>query len=115
MHLVDMAPFDEAVNPANQVRAIEKELAKYDEELLKKPRWLVLNKGDLLDDETRQQRAEEIINDLNWQGPWFVASAIGREGTWPIMLKIQQFFDDEKHARLEAEADAAARAEMSRG
>ncbi len=113
LHLVDMAPFEEAMSPAEQVRAIENELRKYDPGMLEKPRWLVLNKGDLLSDEERQQRAEEIVKALDWQEPWFIASAISREGTWPIMLKIQQFFDDQKHAAQEAAEDAAARAGMA--
>ena len=46
--------------------------------------------------------------------PWFMVSALGREGTWPIVLRIQQFFDDKKAAELEAANEAAARAEMSR-
>jgi GTP-binding protein len=112
LHLVDMAPFDEAIDPADQVRAIEHELRKYDPAMLEKPRWLVLNKGDLLDDEERAARAAEIIAKLGWQEPWFVVSAIGREGTWPIMLKIQQFFDDQKHAALEAAEDVSERARM---
>ena len=112
LHLVDMAPFDESIDPAEQVRAIENELRKYDPGMLEKPRWLVLNKGDLLDDETRNERAQAIIAALNWKGPWFTVSAIGREGTWPIMLKIQQFFDDQKHAALEAAEDLAERAKM---
>jgi GTP-binding protein len=41
-----------------------------------------------------------------------VVSAIGREGTWPIMLRIQQFFDDQKHDAQEAAEDAAERARM---
>jgi GTP-binding protein len=112
LHLVDMAPFDESIDPAEQVRAIENELRKYDPGMLEKPRWLVLNKGDLLDDEQRAQRAAEIIGKLEWKEPWFVVSAIGREGTWPIMLKIQQFFDDQKHAALEAAEDVSERARM---
>jgi GTP-binding protein len=114
LHLVDMAPFDEAIDPAEQVRAIENELRKYDPGMLEKPRWLVLNKGDLLSDEERAERAAEIVKALDWKEPWFVVSAIGREGTWPIMLKIQQFFDDQKHAAAEAAEDVAARAEMQR-
>ena len=51
LHLVDMAPFDEAIDPVYQVRAIENELRTYDPGMLEKPRWLVLNKGDLLSDE----------------------------------------------------------------
>ena len=112
LHLVDMAPFDESIDPAEQVRAIENELRKYDPDMLEKPRWLVLNKGDLLDDETRAERAKAIIAALDWKEPWFTVSALGREGTWPIMLKIQQFFDDQKHAALEAAEDLAERAKM---
>lgn len=112
LHLVDMAPFDESIDPAEQVRAIENELRKYDPGMLEKPRWLVLNKGDLLDDDTRAERAKAIIAALDWKEPWFTVSAIGREGTWPIMLKIQQFFDDQKHAAHEAAEDLAERAKM---
>ncbi len=112
LHLVDMAPFDESIDPAKQVRAIENELRKYDPDMLEKPRWLVLNKGDLLDDETRAERAKAIIAALDWKEPWFTVSAIGREGTWPIMLKIQQFFDDQKHAAIEVAEDLAERAKM---
>jgi len=112
LHLVDMAPFDESIDPVEQVRAIENELRKYDPDMLEKPRWLVLNKGDLLDDETRAERAKAIIAALDWKEPWFTVSALGREGTWPIMLKIQQFFDDQKHAALEAAEDLTERVKM---
>jgi GTP-binding protein len=112
LHLVDMAPFDDGVDPVEQVRAIENELRKYDPGMLDKPRWLVLNKGDLLGDQERTEKAQAIINALDWQQPWFVVSAIGREGTWPIMLRIQQFFDDEKQAALEAAEDIAERTKM---
>ena len=112
LHLVDMAPFDESIDPAGQVRAIENELRKYDPDMLDKPRWLILNKGDLLDDQERAERAQEIIKALDWKEPWFVVSAIGREGTWPIMLKIQQFFDDQKKEALEAAEDVSERAKM---
>jgi GTP-binding protein len=112
LHLVDMAPFDESVDPVEQVRAIENELRKYDPAMLDKPRWLVLNKGDLLDDEERAARAADIVARLDWKEPWFVVSAIGREGTWPIMLRIQQFFDDQKHEAMEAAEDVAERARM---
>ena len=112
LHLVDMAPFDDSIDPAGQVRAIENELRKYDPDMLEKPRWLILNKGDLLDDEERAERAQAIITALDWKEPWFVVSAIGREGTWPIMLRIQQFFDDQKKEALEAAEDVSERAKM---
>jgi GTPase len=112
LHLVDMAPFDGEFDPAEQVRAIENELRQYDPGMLEKPRWLVLNKGDLLSEEERNERAQAIVKALDWKEPWFVTSAIGRDGTWPIMLKIQQFFDDQKQAALEATEDIAERAKM---
>src|ERR671912_334699 len=71
LHLVDMAPFDEAVDPVYQVRAIEDELRRYDPGMLEKPRWLVLNKGDLLDDDERAARAEAIVQALDWKDRWF--------------------------------------------
>ncbi len=112
LHLVDMAPFDGEFDPVEQVRAIENELRQYDPGMLEKPRWLVLNKGDLLSEEERNERAQAIVKALDWKEPWFVTSAIGRDGTWPIMLKIQQFFDDQKQAALEAAEDIAERAKM---
>jgi GTPase len=112
LHLVDMAPFDEAIDPAGQVLAIEDELRRYDPGMLAKPRWLVLNKGDLLDEDERQRRAEAIVAALDWKEPWFVSSAIGREGTWPIMLQVQRFFDETKRAAAEAAEDVSERARM---
>ena len=114
LHLVDLAPFDDGVDPVQQVRAIENELRKHDPAMLEKPRWLVLNKADLLDPAEARERAEAVVRELDWKEPWFLVSAIGREGTWPIVLKIQQFFDDQKAAALEAAEDAAARAAMRR-
>jgi GTP-binding protein len=114
LHLVDMAPFDEGISPAQQVRAIEDELRRYDPGMLEKPRWLVMNKGDLMDEGERQARAQEIVAELGWKEPWFVTSALSREGTWPIMLRVQQFFDDNKRDAAEAAEDAAERARMAR-
>ena len=99
LQVVDMAPQVEDVDPVEQVRAIEAELRKFDPELLKRPRWLVFNKIDLLPAEERQKRAKAIVRKLKWKAPWFAVSAIAREGTWDVCLKIQDFFD-----RLRSEA-----------
>ena len=109
LHLVDIAPMEggvEGVSPAEQVRAIERELAKHDPELLAKPRWLVLNKADLLLEEEQQAAAQAVIDELGWKDRWFLVSAIGREGTWPIMLDVMAFFDRQREEALEA-ANAA--------
>jgi len=106
LHLVDLAPMAEDIDPAAEVRQIEKELKKFDAELLERPRWLVFNKADLLDPEERTKRAKALVRKLKWKGPWFVVSAIAREGTWDVCLKIQDFFD-----RLKAEAGESMRSE----
>ena len=111
LHVVDMAPMElegvETPDPASEVRAIEKELERHDPELLRKPRWLVLNKADLLSPEEARDRANAIVTALGWKDRWFLASAIGREGTWPIMLEVMSFFDRQKREALEAaEGDA---------
>ncbi|HZX78675.1 Obg family GTPase CgtA [Lysobacter sp.] len=106
LHLVDIAPMEggvEGVSPADQVRAIERELEKHDPELLGRPRWLVLNKADLLLEEEQQAAAKAIIDELDWKGRWYLVSAISREGTWPIMLDVMAFFDRQREDALEAE------------
>ena len=110
LHLVDIAPMEggvEGVSPAEQVRAIENELRKYDPAMLEKPRWLVLNKADLMFEDEAQAAAEAIVAELGWTQPWYMTSAIGREGTWPIMLSVQAFFDRMREDELEAAKDAA--------
>ncbi|MGY0798263.1 Obg family GTPase CgtA [Lysobacter sp. A286] len=115
LHLVDVAPMEGGVeiSPAEQVRAIERELEKHDPQLLAKPRWLVFNKSDLLLEEEREATVKAIVDELDWKGRWFLASAIGREGTWPIMLDIMAFFDRQKADALEAAAEAEAVAEAN--
>lgn len=95
LHLVDMAPMEGGVeaSPAEQVRKIEHELRKYDPGMLEKPRWLVLNKADLLFEEEAREQAEAVVRELGWTQPWYMVSAVGREGTWPVMLAVQAFFD----------------------
>lgn len=114
LHLVDMAPMDDGsgnadvdADPATQVRAIENELRRYDPELLDKPRWLVLNKADLLPADEAQARAQAVVASLDWQAPWYVVSAIGREGTWPIMLDVQAFLDRQREDEAEAATGGA--------
>lgn len=109
LHLVDMAPLDGETDPVEQVKTIEAELKQFDSALLKRPRWLVMNKADLLPEDERQKRAKEIVKRLKWKGPWFLISAIGREGTWPICLEAQKFFDEQRRLEREAKAEADAR------
>lgn len=88
LHLVDFAPFDESIDPVAQVKAIVAELKKYDATLHKKPRWLVLNKLDMVPVEERQQRVDDFLKRLKWKGPVFQISALTREGCEPLIRAV---------------------------
>jgi len=80
LHLVDMAPFDDAVNPAKQAKAIVAELKKYDPKLFAKPRWLVLNKMDMVPKDERQARVNAFLKAFKFNGPVFQVSALSKDG-----------------------------------
>ena len=90
LHVVDFAPFDEAVDPVAQAKSIVAELRKYDESLFEKPRWLVLNKLDMVPAEERAQRVKDFIKRFKWKGPVFEISALTREGCEPLMQAVFQ-------------------------
>lgn len=105
LHLVDISPMDggvDGVSPVDQVRTIERELERHDPALLEKPRWLVLNKADLMFPEEAQAAAEAIVAELGWTAPWYLVSALGRDGTFPIMKDVMAFFDRQREDELEA-------------
>ena len=87
LHIVDLAPFDDA-DPVVQARAIVAELKKYDPALHAKPRWLVLNKVDMVPADEREARAREIVRRLRWKGPVFTISALAREGLKPLLHAV---------------------------
>ena len=75
-----MAPFDENTDPVAEAKAIVKELQKYDQSLYDKPRWLVLNKVDLLSEDERDSRLKAFVKNYGWDGPCFSISAMTGEG-----------------------------------
>jgi len=80
LHLVDIAPID-GTDPADVVKAIANELGKFSEELAEKPRWLVINKIDLLTEDDRATARQQLLDSLAWDGPVFEVSAATGEGT----------------------------------
>lgn len=106
LHLVDMAPFDEAIDPVQEAKAIANELKKYDQALYDKPRWLVLNKADLLEPAEAEKRAKAIIKGLKWKGPHFLISAMKSEGCRDLVFAIMDHLDA---ARAEAAKVAASK------
>ena len=88
LHVVDFAPFDENVDPVQQAKAIVAELKKYDAKLYDKPRWLVLNKLDMVPAEEREARVKDFIKRMRYKGPVFQISALTREGCEPLIKEI---------------------------
>ncbi|RAK00621.1 Obg family GTPase CgtA [Aliidiomarina maris] len=92
LHLVDLAPFDGS-DPVEQAVTIISELGKYSAALADKPRWLVLNKTDLLSDEEIAERAEQIINALDWEGPVYKISAFQGDARDVLVRDIMQYLE----------------------
>ena len=100
LHIVDMAPFDDGVDPVAQVRALAAELKKYDPALHAKPRWLVLNKMDMVPDGERETRVREMVRRLRWKNPVFQISALAREGLDPLLRAIYEQVAGSQHQLL---------------
>jgi GTPase len=90
LHVVDIAPFDDTVDPVAQARAIVAELKKYDAALAAKPRWLVLNKIDMVPTEERAARIKEFVRRFRWKGPVFEISALARQGLEPLLRAVYE-------------------------
>ncbi|MFZ2986796.1 Obg family GTPase CgtA [Ideonella sp.] len=97
LHIVDLAPFDDSVDPVQQAKAIVEELRKYDEGLHQKPRWLVLNKLDMVPEDERAKRVKDFVKRYKWKGPVFEISALAREGLQPLLHAIWEAVAAEQH------------------
>ena len=100
LHLVDMAPLDDSADPVKDAKAIVKELRKYDEALYRKPRWLVLNKADMLAPGLSEKTAKKLVRDLGWKGKSFIISALTGEGCKALTYAIMEHL--EQHGRADA-------------
>ncbi|MCF7984138.1 MAG: GTPase ObgE [Thiohalocapsa sp.] len=97
LHLVGLAGFEGAQEPAEQVRTLERELAEFGQDLADKERWLVLNKIDLLDAQTLDQRREAIVRELAWSGPVFLISAATGSGREVLAEALMQRLEQLPH------------------
>lgn len=96
LHIVDFAPFDEMVNPVKEAKALAHELEVYDSKLAQKPRWLVLNKLDMLPSDQRAARVKAFIKGLKWKGPVFEISALTRDGCDFLVTAIYQYIQTQR-------------------
>ena len=104
LHLIDMAPSDPDADPVRDARAIVAELKKYSRELAAKPRWLVINKRDLLPDDEAERRARDIVRRLRYTGPVHLISAATGRGTQELAEAVMIFLE---RRRAEAAQQAA--------
>ena len=105
LHLVDLAPFDESVDPVAEATAIVGELRKYDEALYEKPRWLVLNKLDMVPEDERKARVEDFLERFEWDGPVFEISALTGQGCEALCYAIYDYLSEHSDAHRAAEAE----------
>src|SRR6476661_4034665 len=103
LHIVDFAPFDN-VDPVKEAKAIVKELQKYDESLYEKPRWLVLNKLDMVPEDERKKRVKDFIKRFGWKGEVFEISALTREGCEELVQDIYHYLAEQKQLEQRVEA-----------
>ena len=129
LHVVDLAPFDEGVDPAAEALALAEELRKYDEALYDKPRWFVLNKLDVVPEEERAERVAAFLAAVGWNHPTpddefefdvetprvFEISAVNRQGTADLVYAIHRYIQRKKElaAKLLAADEVDANAVVS--
>jgi GTP-binding protein len=105
LHLVDIAPLEPDADPVKDARAIVAELKKFSKDLAAKPRWLVLNKRDLVAPDEVEQRAREIVRRLRFRGPHFLISGATGQGTRELMQAVMRFLEERtQHEREVARA-----------
>jgi GTP-binding protein len=97
LHLVEVSP-DGGRNPVDDARALEIELARYSEELVRRPRWLVLNKLDLYPQDAWEDQRQRLIAGLDWQGPVHAISAVTGEGTDALARDVMTYLESQPTA-----------------
>jgi GTP-binding protein len=106
LHLVDMQPPDPAADPVMDARSIVAELKKFSKELAAKPRWLVINKRDLMPDAEAEALAADIVRRLRYRGPRFLISAATGRGTRELAEAVMRFLEQRQTAEHPAPSAA---------
>ncbi|MBG96304.1 MAG: GTPase ObgE [Cycloclasticus sp.] len=103
LHVVDVEPYESDIDPVKAARAVIEEIEKWGGELAEKPRWLVLNKIDLLPEEEVSNYCQMIVDELKWEGPVFMVSAIRKQGTNQLVHEIMDYLEEQKALDIEKE------------
>jgi len=103
LHIVDLAPFEDTMDPVKEAKAIVKELKKYDESLFAKPRWLVLNKLDMVSEAERAKRVKDFLKRFGWKGRVFEISALTRDGCEDLVTAVYDYLAEQREQEQRAE------------
>jgi len=104
-HVVDLCPLDGA-DPVAQIKVIMAELKKFSPELTAKPRWLVLNKSDLVPEEDVLRLKKDIVKRLRWKDKVFLVSGLSKKGMNELVKAAMQFLQEaDKQEADKQEAD----------
>ncbi len=95
LHIVDIAPLDSNTDPVHEAESIVQELKKYDELLYQKPRWLVINKVDMLPDNSEKEVCTEFTRNIGWSGKSFMISALSGKGCKQLIYTIMEYLEQE--------------------
>lgn len=95
LHLVDMAPFDGS-EPADAALSIVNELGAFSPTLAERERWLVLNKQDLIDEDTFAERRDALLEALDWKGPVYSIAAISGAGTTELCGDLMAYLEERR-------------------
>jgi GTPase len=93
LHIVDVAPIEADADPVRDAKSIAAELKKFDPELYRKPRWLVLNKTDMLPAEERESATAALVHRLRWRGRSFCICALTGEGCRELSFAVMKFLE----------------------
>ena len=106
LHLVDVAPID-GTDPAEAACAVIRELERFSPTLAARPRWLVLNKIDLLDESEVAACRERVVAALGWEGPVYEISAVSGQHTNTLCGDLMTHLETQAEAlRSDSDADA---------
>lgn len=112
LHVVDIAPYDQ-IDPVESVQKIVYELEKYNPDMLDEPRWLILNKTDLLPDDEADSVCDDIINRLSWTGPSYRVSAVNKQGTQAMVFDIMNYLEQQREDQREEQQRQAEQREQN--
>ncbi len=101
LHILDVKPYESSDTPVESARKIIHEIEKWSDDLASKPRWLVLNKIDRIQEDEESSLFDLIVKDLNWIGPVYKISAINGKGTQELMFAIMSYLEEQKRKESE--------------